>query len=280
MSMGRKTKELNALKSKANFLLAQGKVEEAKIYYLKGLEIEPNDIDMRIQLASIYFSEENWLACESILVKADELKPKDDVILQNLGAVYIQMEKWENAFHHLNEAVLINSHNACAWNNMGLIQKERQMLEEAAKCFNKAIENDPDDLEYVFNLGENYESKREYGEAKKIFTALLVNAGQNQELLESKITNLTELINTERMTQLKKTLQVSTKLHLNRLQDGLQMSNQEFNRKIVDWAHEFGFTIEGEFLIVNQSTVSEFLDSLDNQFSDWSKTSKSKESKI
>jgi len=284
--MFRKKKELKALKGQANWQLSQGNAEKAKIYYVKGLEIDPTDTDMMIQLGAIYFGEEKWDLCERLLAKANELKPEDDIILQNIGALYIRKEKWEKALHYLNEAVHINPHNAYAWNNIGLVQQERHRLDEAEACFTKAIENDPGDLEYVFNLGDNYEKKRNYGEALKIFTLLLANEGSeendetNHELLRSKITHLTDMINTERLSQLKKTLQVSTKLSMNRLQDSLQMADQEFNRKIVDWAHEFGFTIEGEYVIVNQSTVSDFLESLDNQFSEWSQSTRSKESKI
>ena len=278
--MFRKKKKVKDLKGVANWQMSQGNTKKAKIYYLKGLEIDPTDTDMMVRLGAIYFGEEKWILCEKILFQAYDLKSEDDTILQNIGALYIRMEKWDKAFQYLDEAVQINPQNAYAWNNIGLIQRERNMLNEAGKCFIKAIENDPDDLEYVFNLGENYEAQRDYGEAKNIFTDLLEKDEENQELIRNKIQNLTETITTERLGQLKKTLQVSTKMKLDRLQDILQMSNQEFNNKIVDWAHEFGFTIEGDYLIVNQSTVTDFLESLDDQFLEWGEGARNKESKI
>lgn len=278
--MFRKKKESMSFKKTANYLYSVGDFEKAKINYIKALEKEPNDTDMLIRLASIYFSEEQWFPCESMLVKADEIQPNYDVTLQNLGALYIQWQKWDKAHHYLQQAILLNPHNAHAWNNLGLIQKEKKELEEAERSFTKAIENDPNDFEYVFNLGEVFETQHNYEEAKDLFGKLLEQDTENQELLSQKLRNLTETIQKERINRLKKTLQVSTKLRLDRLQEGLNMSGPEFNRKIVDWAYEFGFTIEGEYLLVNQSKVSDFLISLDENFSDWTENSKIKAGKL
>ncbi|UYP47465.1 Beta-barrel assembly-enhancing protease [Candidatus Lokiarchaeum ossiferum] len=278
--MFRKQKKAISLKKTANYLYSMGDFGEAKIKYKKALEKEPNDTDLMIQLASIYFAEEQWFPCESLLVKADEIRPNDDVTLQNLGALYIQLQKWEKANRYLQQAIVLNPKNAHAWNNLGLIQKEIKELEEAERSFTKAIETDPNDFEYVFNLGELFEAQHNYEEAKDLFGKLLEQDTENQELLGQKLRTLTEIIQKERIDRLKKTLQVSTKLRLDRLQEGLNMSGLEFNRKIVDWAFEFGFTIEGEYLLVNKSTVSDFLVTLDENFNEWTENSKKKAGKL
>ena len=78
--MFRKKKELRALKGRANWQLSQGNEEKAKSDYLKGLELDPSDTEMMIQLGAIYFGEENWELCEKILFQAYKLKPEDDII--------------------------------------------------------------------------------------------------------------------------------------------------------------------------------------------------------
>ncbi len=58
------------------------------------------------------------------------------------------------------------------------------------------------------------------------------------------------------------------------------MDVDTFNDIIFDWAEKFGFTIDGDYVVINKDSVSDFIDSLDKQFIKWEKIEKDKISKV
>ena len=57
-------------------------------------------------------------------------------------------------------------------------------------------------------------------------------------------------------------MKVSTRVKLDRLQEVLNIERTQFNNKIFEWAEEFDFKIDGDYLVVNQDTLSRFISSL------------------
>lgn len=80
--------------------------------------------------------------------------------------------------------------------------------------------------------------------------------------------------------KVKAMLEVSTRINLDRMQDALNIDKKVFNDKIFEWARQFGFTIDGDYLIINKDTISAFIDALDRQFAQWGKAEATKEGKI
>jgi len=70
----------------------------------------------------------------------------------------------------------------------------------------------------------------------------------------------------DRLEKIKKLMKVSTRFKLDMLREILNMDSHTFNYKIIDWAEEFGFTIDGDYLIIKKDMVSDFLDALEKQF--------------
>ncbi len=75
-------------------------------------------------------------------------------------------------------------------------------------------------------------------------------------------------------------LEVSKRISLDRMQDVLEMEKKTFNKRIFELAKQFGFIIDGDYLIVNRDTVSDFIDSLEKTFKEWEGTEKDKNYKI
>lgn len=60
------------------------------------------------------------------------------------------------------------------------------------------------------------------------------------------------------------------------MKKALKIDDDAFIDKIFDWEEVFGFIIDGDFLKINQNTVSDFNDALDKQVSSWKKIEKEK----
>lgn len=57
--------------------------------------------------------------------------------------------------------------------------------------------------------------------------------------------------------KIKEMVEVSTRIRLDMIRDVLAMNKKTFNNKIFEWAREFGFTIGGDYLIINKNTISD-----------------------
>ncbi len=71
------------------------------------------------------------------------------------------------------------------------------------------------------------------------------------------------------LEKIKKMMSVSTQINLEIMRVALNLDKKEFNNKIFDWASEFGFTIDGDYLFIKKETISDFIDKLDKQFDIW-----------
>jgi len=71
--------------------------------------------------------------------------------------------------------------------------------------------------------------------------------------------------------KIKEMMEVSTRINLDRMQNVLNLDKKTFDNKIFEWARDFNFTIDGDNLIINKATVSDFIDALDKQFASWEK---------
>ena len=68
---------------------------------------------------------------------------------------------------------------------------------------------------------------------------------------------------TENLEEIKRIMQTSIKVNLDRMQDVLGMERKSFNKEIFRWAEMFNFNIDGDYLVVNKETLSNFLRYLD-----------------
>ena len=82
------------------------------------------------------------------------------------------------------------------------------------------------------------------------------------------------------LEKLKKILKVSVKIKMDQMRDILKMDQTTFNDKIIDWADQFGFIIDGDFINVKKESVDDFIDMLDSQFKSWESKERIGEGKI
>jgi len=80
----------------------------------------------------------------------------------------------------------------------------------------------------------------------------------------------------ERTKKIERMLQVSNRIKLDMMRNALNMEKKAFDEKFFEWAEEFGFIIDGDVLIVDKDTVSDYINKLDIMFETWEKSEKEK----
>jgi len=80
--------------------------------------------------------------------------------------------------------------------------------------------------------------------------------------------------------KLKRILKVSNSIKMEQMRKILRLDEEIFNEKIIDWAEEFDFIIERDYINFNKNTVDSFINLLDEQFDAWEKMETTKNGKI
>jgi hypothetical protein len=71
----------------------------------------------------------------------------------------------------------------------------------------------------------------------------------------------------EKIDRIKSMVLVSNKLRLDMMRMALEMDERLFTEKVFQWAKQFNFIIEGDYLLVNQDTTTHFLNELSTESS-------------
>lgn len=70
--------------------------------------------------------------------------------------------------------------------------------------------------------------------------------------------------------KLKKILKVARRIRQEQVRKILKLDEDAFNERVIDWADEFGFRIDGDFLVIEDAAgVSDFISSLEHEFTTW-----------
>ncbi len=66
----------------------------------------------------------------------------------------------------------------------------------------------------------------------------------------------------EKIERIKSMMEVSNRLRLDMIRVALEMDEKLFTQKVFQWAKQFNFLIDGDYLIINQDTAKEFIEDL------------------
>lgn len=96
--------------------------------------------------------------------------------------------------------------------------------------------------------------------------AVRIKLQEQRELEEKKEKERKAKLLKASVEKIKKMITVSTRIKLDMMREVLKMNRDLFNEMLFDWAKEFGFTIDGEYLIINKEKSQDFLDNINEYF--------------
>lgn len=95
------------------------------------------------------------------------------------------------------------------------------------------------------------------------------------KILESKVSFQDKRIEKKRreqknlLSKIERIMKTSSKIRLDMMREILQLNSSTYNSKILDWALDFGFKIDGDYIIIEGADVNAFISDLDRQFEHW-----------
>ncbi len=133
-------------------------------HFERALELEPNNVQLKIGLARL-LAKENQLEkalviCGKIL--DDETitgDPENAGVLSNVGILLIEMNRIDLALQVLLQASAMDESNPETWNYMGVVYYRENDFERALRAYRKAVELDPNFASAFNNLGALFLSR-------------------------------------------------------------------------------------------------------------------------
>ena len=83
-----------------------------------------------------------------------------------------------------------------------------------------------------------------------------------------------------RVEKLKKLVKVSEKLKISQMAQILNLKEAELYDRIVDWAADFGFTIDEDVVKFSAGRKEDFNAAIDSAFSEWGRKTVTKDGKL
>jgi parallel beta-helix repeat protein len=110
------------------------------------------------------------------------------------------------------------------------------------------------------------------------------NIGKSVTRLKARIAHHAEM-QRERHEQraieaLKRLIKVYTRIKTSKMRSLLGMDRFSFQKKILSWAEQYGFKLDGDWVIFSEGKLDTFIDDVDALFNEWSNQEKMKKNKI
>ena len=162
----------------ASVLAKLEKLDDADKNYRKGLELDPNHLDILTDLVDLYLGQRSDLLkdgkpdregrteahCKAReayrkaegLLKDQFAAAEDASIFIQWGQLYLSMEEYDQAEKQLLKALTKDNESGGAYNKLGVVKMRQEEFQKAIEYFRNALHRDPDDLQVRSNLAEAF----------------------------------------------------------------------------------------------------------------------------
>ena len=176
----------------------------------------------------------------SVFKRIIDLDPENYRAHYNLGIAYFNLDRFEEALNSYEMAILINPDYKHGYYNIGLLHEATENLRKAVKAYEKALEIDPN---YVYAM-----------HALKAVRLIMDGSVEN----ESKTQDIKDNIE-----KLKSVLSISKRVRFDMIQDILNVNKEILLDIIIIWGKKNYCEIDGDYLIINKESLTQFYDYLD-----------------
>ena len=141
----------------------------AKEHLLKAIELQPDFVDARYQLALLYSREDDLPNAIGQLETLLQTKPDHTDALELLAKLHLQHAEFSEAKSNLESILANDPRNPDAHYQLGIAALETNQPHDAIYHFEKTLQQDPDYLDAYFQLGLLHDSPEDFAKARSYF---------------------------------------------------------------------------------------------------------------
>lgn len=150
-----------------------GEFNEARTWYEKLLDCDPENPDALYLLGGIYYQNNNPGLAAELITRAIQSAPDRDYFYSHLGLALNAMGNVDDAMDAFHAALAINPENPETYNMMGKVLRGKGKTVESIDAFRRAVELDSEYIEACHNLGGALLKQNRAEEAISVFKRLL-----------------------------------------------------------------------------------------------------------
>jgi cellulose synthase operon protein C len=166
-----------------NLMLARKNYRAAEEAYRQALDCDSSSPDALSGLMNTYFAQKEQASAFAAAQAQMTKFPDDSVFYDLLGTALFDhkrnQEDLSNAEVTLQKSVQLDGHNVDAWLKLVQVQAVRDSAEQALASCRRALETNPDSAGVYLLMGELYNSRQEWDQAKQAFQKALALSPEN-----------------------------------------------------------------------------------------------------
>lgn len=138
----------------------QDMYDEAIQHFMTALRYEPDYVEARVNLASIYMEMGRYGDADAELERALDLAPQDDLALAKKGELLVRQQRPNEAVPYLKQSIRLRSNqNPSAHYYLGVAYTARNQIDEALEELQVAQYQDPNNASVQYQMGSIYEKQ-------------------------------------------------------------------------------------------------------------------------
>ncbi|HEX9920553.1 MAG TPA: tetratricopeptide repeat protein, partial [Candidatus Methylomirabilis sp.] len=145
---------------------------EARRHLAEALAKDPGFEDAVFALGYSYEVEGRWEEAKEVYLKTLQEDPQDWEVRHRFAQVLIRLKDLDQALVHGQLALEANPDFLEAKKTIGIIYMEKKSFQQAVTCFQEILAQDPDDQSSLLNLGLSLEELGRYEEALTSFSKI------------------------------------------------------------------------------------------------------------
>ena len=160
--------------------------EEALLYFERALEVDPTNLEIKLEYAEALISHEDYEEAAVVLNDMIRQDPAFDLSYLVLSSLYEDTRQWDKAMEVLESAVANDTRNVKILTKLAQYLQRADQYERSMGILRKAIEANPDNPDALNYQGIYYWHFRQYDKAIGIFQSVIsaddTNAGAYSNL--------------------------------------------------------------------------------------------------
>ncbi|MBP9180272.1 tetratricopeptide repeat protein [Candidatus Dojkabacteria bacterium] len=145
------------------YYLKNGEMDQAKLYFYKGLQLESSSIAIWNNLGNLYLLSDSNSRAKYCFQKALLIDSLNEFTLCNLANLYSQLGDYSKTVHYINQAIKRNKRSVAIFNQLGEIYLFKlHNYKSAIDMFNRALQIDQRSinalyyLQLAYHIGNNH----------------------------------------------------------------------------------------------------------------------------
>jgi len=158
---------------KANFDLKQGNIQKAIEGYESALSIDNIDNRVRLILANLYYSANNYSKAEQAFKTVIEQEPEYGPTYYSLALLFAELERVDEAIELLKQAINIMPNNIRVYYNLSLLYDKKEDQKNAESTLVKGLKIDSINESILYALAYHYSKYGQIDKAKNVVIRLI-----------------------------------------------------------------------------------------------------------